>query len=57
MSDDMKNAPVIDTEEEIDFILEECEKKGISISRETLEFIFDLDFEFLKQKGVITYYK
>lgn len=44
----------IDFDEEIDFILNECNKEGISIDRETIEFIIDLDMKFLELKGIAT---
>ncbi|HBG7256473.1 TPA: hypothetical protein KRA45_002436, partial [Clostridioides difficile] len=47
--------PFIDIEEEIDFILTECEKERVSIDRDTVEFILDLDLKFLELKGVVTY--
>ena len=47
--------PFIDIDEEVDFILTECKKEGISIDRDTIEFILDLDLKFLELKGIITY--
>lgn len=47
--------PFIDFEEEIDFILGECKKEGVSIDRDTIELILDLDLKFLKLKGIVTY--
>lgn len=54
MNYDGHKGSVINTDEEIYFILNECKKEGISISRETLEFIFDLDLKFLELKGIAT---
>lgn len=47
--------PFIDIDEEVDFILNQCKKEGVSISRETVEFILDLDLKFLELKGIATY--
>ena len=44
----------IDFDEEIDFILDECNKEGISIDRDTVEFIINLDMKFLELKGIAT---
>lgn len=46
--------PFIDFDEEIDFILDECNKEGISIDRDTVEFIMNLDMKFLELKGIVT---
>ncbi len=46
--------PFIDFDEEIDFILNECNKEGISIDRDTIELILDLDLKFLELKGIAT---
>lgn len=47
--------PFIDFDEEIDFILDECNKEGISIDRNTVEFIINLDMKFLELKGIATH--
>lgn len=47
--------PFIDIDEEVDFILNQCKKEGVSISRKTVEFILDLDLKFLELKGIVTY--
>ncbi|HBF6471700.1 TPA: hypothetical protein ACP6IR_004127 [Clostridioides difficile] len=47
--------PFIDIDEEVDFILNECNKEGISIDRNTIEFILDLDLKFLELKGIATH--
>ncbi|MEG1009123.1 MAG: hypothetical protein RSF67_04805 [Clostridia bacterium] len=46
--------PFVDFEEELDFILEECKKDGINVSREIIEFILDSDLRFLESKGLAT---
>lgn len=46
--------PFIQFEEEIDFILTECKKEGVSIDRDTIELILDLDLKFLELKGIAT---
>ena len=48
--------PFVDFEEELDFILNECKKEGIVISRETIEFILESDLRFLETKGLATPY-
>ena len=47
--------PFIDIDEEVDFILTECKKEGVSIDRDTIELILDLDLKFLELKGIVTY--
>ena len=42
--------PFIDIDEEVNFILTECKKEGVSI-----ELILDLDLKFLELKGIVTY--
>lgn len=46
--------PFIDIDEEVDFILTECKKEGISIDRDTIELILELDLKFLELKGIAT---
>lgn len=44
----------IEFEEEVDFILTECNKKGVSINRDTIELIINLYLKFLELKGIVT---
>ncbi|MEG1312121.1 MAG: hypothetical protein RSD47_08965 [Romboutsia sp.] len=46
------DAPCIEFDEEVDFILAECKKQGFSISKDTIEIILDLDMKFLESKGI-----
>ena len=46
--------PFIEFEEEVDFILTECNKEGVSRDRDPIELILDLDLKFLELKGIAT---
>lgn len=43
----------IDSNELEEFIFTECKKKGLNISKETIELVLDLEMEFLDSKGLI----
>ena len=43
----------IDSNELEEFIFAECKKKGLNISKETIELVLDLEMEFLDSKELI----
>jgi hypothetical protein len=49
----MENQIIIDDNELVEFILTEAAKQGSNLSKEDIQNVLDLEFEFLKLKGVI----
>lgn len=49
----MENQIIIDDNELVEFIFNEAIKQGSNVSKEEILKVLDLEFEFLKLKGVI----
>lgn len=49
----MNEQIIIDDQEMADYINEELTKQGVDLSKENILAVLDLEFEFLRLKGVI----